>query len=363
MNSKFSNNLGKLASNLEPDCAALTRRSLLVAGSLLVVNLSGCDSGENVVRKIPKVPLVNTGNVTTLSNNQGLPFTFSSPRGVAVDSVGNVYVADTFNYAVKKIDLTNTVTTIASSITQPYGIAVDANNNVYVAETGAQRIRKIDNSGVITVFAGSTTPGSTDAQGALASFWYPMGLAFDASGNLYVADQGNSLIRKIDTLANVTTVAGKAGISGYFDAIGTSAIFYQPTGVAVDANNRLFVADSVNNRIRVVDLTTNMVSTYAGSGAYGNSNDAIAKNASFSNPSGVAVDADGNVYVADQYSNSIRKIDATGVVTTLAGRSSSNFADGQGSAAQFNAPFSVCVDALGRVYVADTFNNKIRLIQ
>jgi streptogramin lyase len=357
MNSKFSNNLGKLASNLEPDCTALTRRSLLVAGSLLVVNLSGCDSGENPVRKVPRAPLVNTGTVSTLVPGAS----FASPHGVAVDSVGNVYVSDTGTGSIKKIDLTNTVTTIASSLNQPYGLAVDANNNVYVAETGAQRIRKIDSSGVVTVFAGSGSAGSANGQGTAASFWYPTGIAIDPNGILYVVDQGSCLIRKIDASANVTTLAGK-GSTGNTNGLGTSASFYQPYGLAVDANNRLFVADTNNNLVRLVDTSTGMVSTYAGSGALGSTNSSTPTGASFFYPSGVAVDADGNVYIADQYSNSIRKIDTTGVVTTLAGFTIGN-ADGQGSAAKFNAPFGVCVDALGRVYVADTFNNKIRLIQ
>ncbi|WP_428329271.1 NHL repeat-containing protein [Mucilaginibacter sp.] len=219
----------------------------------------------------------------------------------------------------------------------------------------------ISTTGVLSVFAGSGVAGSANGAASVATFNYPQGIASDAAGNFYVADQGNNEIRKISPAGAVTTLAGTlvAG-STNATAIGVSALFNAPAGVAVDATNNVYVADYGNNAIRKITVATGAVTTLAGgkSGAANGTGTA----ATFNGPSGVAVDATGNVYVADFLNNQIRKITPAGVVTTLAGSTTAGAVNGTGAAASFNGPRGVAVDASGNVYVADAGNNLIREI-
>jgi fibronectin type 3 domain-containing protein/sugar lactone lactonase YvrE len=304
--------------------------------------------------------------VTTLARSG----TFNNPSGVAVDAAGNIYVADSFNYLIRKITLAGVVTTLAGSGTSgfangtgtaaqfecPVGVALDATGAVYVADSWNHRIRKITPAGVVTTFAGSGTEGYVNRTGTAARFAYPFDVALDATGAVYVADASNNRIRKITPSGVVTTLAGS--IQGYADGTGTEAQFYYLEGVAVDAAGIVYVADTSNNRIRKI-TPAGAVTTLAGSTAgYADGTGAVAQ---FYLPYGVAVDAEGTVYVADTCNNRIRKITPAGVVTTLAG-STRGYADGTGSAAQFYLPYGVAVDAVGTVYVADTGNNRIRKI-
>ena len=238
----------------------------------------------------------------------------------------------------------------------PFGVAVDAAGNVYVADAGNHRIRKVTAAGVVTTLAGSGVAGDDDGTGTAAQFDLPSGVAVDAAGNVYVADAGNHRIRKITAAGVVTTLAGST--FGYLDGTGAAAQFNSPFGVAVDAAGNVYVADTNNERIRKI-TAAGVVTTLAGSTfGYVDGTGAAAK---FNFPLGVAVDAVGNVYVADAQNNRIRKITAAGVVTTLAG-STLGFADGTGAAARFANPFGVAVDAAGNIYVADTANHRIRQI-
>jgi hypothetical protein len=241
----------------------------------------------------------------------------------------------------------------------PTGVATDASGNVYLADSYNHRIRKITPSGVVTTLAGSGSAGFINGTGVESKFKYPYGVAVDLSGNVYVADGYNHRIRKITPSGVVTTLAG-SGIAGYSDGAGTSAEFNVPHGVAVDALGNVYVADVVNNRIRKI-TPAGMVTTLAGSRVQGFT-DGIGIGAQFSGPTGVATDALGNVYVADHNNNRIRKITPTGIVTTLAGSEASGFADGIGILAQFSGPDGVAVDSSGNVYVADSGNNRIRKI-
>ena len=241
----------------------------------------------------------------------------------------------------------------------PTGVAVDAAGNIYVADFNNHRIRKITAAGIVTTLAGSAS-GYTDATGTLARFDNPTGVAVDLAGNVYVADQDNNVIRKITATGIVTTLAGD-GILGYLDdATGTNARFNLPAGVALDAAGNVYVADQNNNRIRKIS-PAGAVTTFAGDGTPGHL-DATGTAAKFFSPTGVAVDAAGNVYVADLNNNRIRKITPAGVVTTLAGDGTNDYLDGVGTAAQFASPQGVAVDAAGNVYVADRDNNRIRKI-
>jgi streptogramin lyase len=307
------------------------------------------------------------------ADGTGAAASFYHPSGVATDASGNVYVADQSNHKIRKITPAGVVTTFAgsgavgaadgigtaASFNSPSGVAVDASGNVYVADLGNHTIRKITSSGVVTTFAGSGAAGAADGTGTTASFNFPTGIAVDALGNVYVADQVNNKIRKITAVGGVTTFAG-SGAAGAADGAGPAASFNFPTGVAVDVSGNVYVADLFNYTIRKITPAA-VVTTFAGSGA-ADAIDGTGPASSFNLPQGVAVDASGNVYVADFGDQKIRKITPAGVVTTLAGSGAIGAADGMGTAASFNSPTGVAADASGNVYVADQNNQKIRKI-
>ena len=321
------------------------------------------------------------GAVTTLAGSGTLgsadgtstAASFNSPAGVAIDASGNVYVADFYNHRIRKITAAGVVTTFAGSGTagftdgtstvanfnSPSGVAVDASGNVYVGDQRNHRIRKITAAGVVTTLAGSGTAGFADGTGTVANFNYPYGVAVDASGNVYVADQSNKRIRKITAAGEVTTLAG-SGTQAFADGTGTAASFNYPTGVTVDASGNVYVADYGNHSIRKI-TAAGVVTTLAGSGTDGYA-DGTGTTTRFSRPLGVAVDASGNVYVADQVNHRIRKITSAGVVTTLAGSGMAALANGTGTAASFYFPQGVALDASGNLYVADFDNHSIRKI-
>jgi len=306
---------------------------------------------------------------------------FNHPTGVAVDSSGNVYVADTDNHRIRKITPERVVTTLAGSGTagfanatgtqaqfnHPLGVAVDSSGNVYVADTDNDRIRKITPAGVVSTLAGSTE-GFADGTANTAKFDYPGDVAVDSSGNVYVADTYNDRIRKItpaDRIEDrvVSTLAG-TGTRDHANGAANTAKFDHPFDVAIDSSGNVYVADTYNHRIRKITpadrIEDRVVSTLAGTGD-ADFADATGNAAKFNQPTSVAVDSSGNVYVADRKNNRIRKITPAGMVSTLAG-STAGFADGTGTAARFNYPTGVAVDSAGNVYVADYASNRIRKI-
>jgi sugar lactone lactonase YvrE len=250
----------------------------------------------------------------------------------------------------------------AAIFNYPQGIASDAAGNLYVADQGNNEIRKITTAGVVTTLSGTLTSGATNATaiGVAALFNGPTGVASDAAGaNVYVADYGNNAIRKIVVATGaVTTLAG--GKAGATNGTGTAAAFNGPAGVAVDGAGNVYVADYLNNQIRVV-TAAGVVTTLAGSTTAGAAN-GTGTAASFNGPRGVAVDAAGNVYVADSGNNLIREITPAGVVTTLAGTGAAGNASGAAGASTFYYPSGITVNAAGAVYVADAVNNLVRKI-
>ena len=336
-------------------------------------NVYVADLGNYTIRKI-----TSSGSVSTLAGLAGISGSvdgtgagarFGAPLGVAVDTAGMVYVADSENHTIRKITPGGTVSTLAglsgssgsadgtgsvARFFNPSDLIVDSAGFIYVADRFNHTIRKITPSGAVTTFAGTALfQGSADGTGGAASFRFPKGLSVDAAGNVYVADTGNSTIRKITPAAVVTTLAGLAGNPGNVDGIGSAARFAFPPDVAVDAAGTLSVADANNSTIRRItpDAT---VSTLAGPADSGGSVDGPGVSARFSNPNGVAVDAAGNVYVADTQNQTIRKITRTGIVSTFAGLPGvPGSAEGLGGAARFSNPYGVTVDTAGNVYVAD----------
>jgi len=300
---------------------------------------------------------------------------FSSPCGVAVDSAGILYVADSSNNRIRKILPDGIASTVAGGVkgyadgvgaaaqfNDPIGIAVDSAGNLYVADTDNHRIRKILPDGTVSTLAGGVK-GRTDGVGTDARFDTPYGVAVDSAGVLYVADSENSQIRKILPDGTVSTLAGSgedgyAGGEDFANGPGDTARFYAPYGIAVDSAGVVYVADTNNNRIRKI-FPDGTVSTLAGSKRDGFV-DGVGGAAQFNLPFGIVVDGTGVIYVADMYNNRIRKILPDGTVSTLAGSGEGGFADGVGKRAEFNEPRGIAIDSAGNLYVADTENNRIR---
>ncbi len=290
-------------------------------------NIYVADTNNNTIRKITP-----TGAVSTFAGKAGSHGSadgtggnarFEFPCSVAVDSAGNVYVVDCVNCTIRKITPTGVVTTFAGRAGSsgsadgagniarfyfPSGVAVDSAGNVYVADSDNDTIRKITPAGLVSTLAGlAGNSGSADGTGNAARFSYPFGVAADGTGNVYVADLDNDTIRKVTPTGLVSTLAGLAGSSGSADGAGSTARFNAPAGVAVDGVGNVYVADSSNHTIRKV-TPTNIVCTWAGLAESSGSTDGTGNAARFSYPFGVAVDSSGNVYVVDSENHTIRKV-------------------------------------------------------
>ncbi len=296
---------------------------------------------------------------------------FRNPNGIAIDASGNVYTAELIGHRIRKITPEGTSTTLAGSGTggyadgtgtsasfnAPAGVAVDASGNVYVADAGNNRIRKITPAGVVTTLAGDGTADYADGTGTAAQFWNPRGITLDGAGNLYVADSHNHRIRKITPEGVVTTLAG-TGIAGHTDGAGTNAQFYIPSAVAADGAGNVYVTDFENHRIRKI-TPSGVVTTLAGDGTEGFA-DGTGTAAKFNRPSGITVDASGNLYISDRGNQRIRKVTPAGTVSTIAGISSYGSQNGPASSARFYHPWGIGIDANHNLYVADEGNHKIR---
>ncbi len=320
--------------------------------------------------------LAGTAGQFGSADGTGSAARFDDPTGVAVDGTGNIYVADTVNDTIRKITPAGVVTTLAGTAGQagnadgigsaarfddPTGVAVDSAGNVYVADEVNDTIRKITPAGVVTTLAGSPGQiGSADGTGSAARFDDPTGVAVDSAGNVYVADRGNDTIREITPAGVVTTLAGSPGQAGSSDGTGSAARFFDPYGVAVDGAGNVYVADTQNETIRII-TPAGVVTTLAGSPGQAGSADGTGSAARFLLPQGLAVDGAGNLYVADTGNYTIPVITPAGVVTTLAGSpGQTSSADGTGSAARFGFPTGIAVDGAGNLYVADFGNDTIR---
>ena len=321
--------------------------------------------------------VAGTAGVSATVDGTGTAAQFTNPASTAVDSNGNIYVSDPSAHVIRKITAAGVVTTFAGTLGSagsadgvgaaarfngPSGVAVDGLGNVYVADTNNHVIRFISTTGTVTTPVGTAGSfGSADGVGAAARFTYPYGVAVDSTGTIYVADTFNHLVRRIAQNGTVSTMGGVAGQRGTTDgALGTSRFAF-PTSIAVDSTGVLYIADSQNSTIRKV-TQANVVTTYAGTaGSFGTADGAALTTARFNQPNGVAVDTAGVVYVADTSAHTIRRISVAGDVTTLAGLAGTvGSADGTGSGARFNQPTGLSIDSVGNLYIADAQNRTIR---
>ena len=310
------------------------------------------------------------------ADGTGASALFSGPQAVAVDAAGNIYVADSGNNTIRVVTPAGVSSTLAGSpgvagsrdgtgsgalFNQPAGIALDAATNVYVADYGNHTIRQVTPAGVVTTIAGSPgVSGSVNATGTSALFFHPLGLAVDSAANIYVADYGNHLIRKITPARVVSTLAGSAGVFGYTNGTGTVAVFYGPEAVAVDQAGNVYVADTGNAALRKI-TPGGAVSALAGTPGSLGSADGTGSNALFFQPVGIAINSATNLYVADYFNNTIRTVTPNGTVTTVAGLPGiAGSTDGANTAARFSGPQGLAVNAAGTVYIADTGNSLIR---
>jgi sugar lactone lactonase YvrE len=335
------------------------------------------DAPSNVVAAPALVTTLAGSGAAAFADGAGLVASFNAPVGVAVDAAGNVYVADSLNHRIRKVTPAGVVSTLAgsgapafaegtggaASFNTPSGVTLDSVGDVYVADTLNHRIRKVTPGGVVSTFAGSGTASHFDGTGAGADFSSPGGVTVDSMGLLYVADTGNHRIRRVTTAGDVVSVVGGSGnpTPGFADGQDSVALFHTPTSVAAAASGNVFIADSDNHRIRALATNTRTVTTPAGS-ATATFADGTGAAAGFDTPRGVAADATGNAYIADSLDHRIRKMTPAGQVTTIAGSGAPGFADGTVDVARFDTPGGIAAGGVGTFYVGDTNNHRIRKI-
>jgi len=308
-------------------------------------------------------------------DGMGTAATFNQPWSCAYGPDGYLYVADSYNNKIRKIKIDGTVSTVAgtgakgntdgagaiTTFDTPYGIAVDNSGNIFVSDIGTDNIRKITPGGTVSTFAGSPTGriGSNDGNDTTASFHNPLGLVTDANGNVYVADGGNNSIRKITAAGVVSTIAG-TGFAGAANGSASTATFNAPLCLAIDGSGNLYVTEMNNYDIRKIDAGGN-VTTIAGTGQAGSS-DGQGTSAAFNFPVGIVSDGQGNLFVTDNGYGTIRMITSTGFVATVAGNGIGTSTDGVGIGSGFSNPLGMAIDPNGNLYVCDNASNKIRKV-
>ncbi len=326
------------------------------------------------------------GNGTAGFSGDGTQATAASinqPAGVAFDGSGNVYLSDYSNNRIRKVSPAGVITTVAGTgiggytgdgaqatnarLNNPNKIAVDPSGNLFIADFGNNVVRKVSTTGVITTIAGTGMAGfnGDGIPATSAKLNHPCDVAFDHSGNIYIADYSNFLIRKISGSGIISTYVG-TGTSGSAGDGGpaTAAQIHFAYAMIFDPSDNLYFADAFNNKIRKV-TPSGMISTYAGTGSPGYSGDGgSATAAQLSNPAGVALDAAGNLYIADDYNNRIRKVTASGTITSVTGNGTAGFMGDGGSAtaAEINQPDDVAMDNSGNLYISDNNNNRVRRV-
>ena len=350
--------------------------------------ISGMGAGALAIF-IPGRIVTFAGHASWIYSGDGGPATAASiylPHGIAVDSLGNLFIADSGNNRIREVAAaTGLISTIAgngssgdtgdggpallATLNGPSSVAVDGAGSIFISDTGNSVIRKIvPSTGIITTVAGTIGILGYSGDGGRATsatFDSPNGIALDASGNMFIADTANNSIRRVDGLTSVVTTVAGTGISGYNgDSIpAKNARLNAPWSVSVDPAGNLYIADQGNHRVRKVD-GTGKITTTAGTGIGNFSGDGkLATVATLNAPASTVIDVAGNIYIADSGNNRVRKISsATGIITTVAGSSSQSFSGdaGPATAAGLYGPYTLAVDGLGNLYIADVFHNRIR---
>ncbi|HVT43358.1 MAG TPA: hypothetical protein VMT00_03110 [Thermoanaerobaculia bacterium] len=299
----------------------------------------------------------------------------SYPIAVAADALGSLYVADSGNHVIKRISPAGEMTIlagmpgvagdvdgvgVAARFRYPSGVAVDIDGTVYVADTANSAIRRIDPGGVVSTVAGKQgEPGVDDGPADLARFGFPTGLALDVHGVLYIADSSNHAIRRIGRDGLVTTIAGRAGHVGYRDGPAHESLLWQPWGLAVDSAGRLIFSDSGSHTIRM--LSTDGVTTLFGSAGSRGSRDGNADQARFDRPTGISIDARDRIFVTDSNNHTLRMIDGAEVVTIGGKAGSPGTADGIEGSSRFNYPFDVEVLGDDRLAIVELIGHALRI--
>jgi sugar lactone lactonase YvrE len=359
--------------------ATLIPLTTLIACSICVAaNLTGGASTDLIIQTV-----AGTG-VPGFSGDGGpaSEARLDSPAAVAIDGSGNLYIADVRNHRIRRVDTEGTISTVAGNgaagfggdggpavqaqLNQPLGVAVDGQGNLYIADTLNNRIRKVDADGAISTVAGNGSEGFGGDGGRAvdAKLSRPVGLIVDAEGTLFIADVFNNRIRKVDTDGTISTVAGD-GEAG-FKGDGGPAIAAQlnrPRDVAVDGDGNVYIADTDNTRIRKV-TPDGIISTVAGNGRVDFSGDGgPAREASLNIPRSVAADVTGRILIADMSNNRIRQVDLEGIITTVAGNGVAGFNGDGGLAieASLSLPRGVRLGRSGAIFIADLDNHRVRL--
>jgi uncharacterized protein (TIGR03437 family) len=356
---------------------AWSYRGLALAACLTIAAVTAC--AQDTIS-------TDAGNgQATYSGDGGMAINaaLNYPKGVAFDSAGNLYVADAENFRVRRVTPAGMISTVAgngvnaysgdggqalaASLSDVTGVAVDQAGNLYIADDSNRVIRKVNTSGIITTIAGVGGVQGYSGDGGPASaamLGRAVALAIDATGNLYYADSVNQVIRKIDLNGIITTVAGNgvSGFSGDGGAANAASLAF-PLGVTVDSNDNIYIADANNNRVRKV--SGGIITTVAGNGSgtfAGDGGQAV--NASLNIPADVAVDFQGNLYVADAGNNRVREVSQAGVISTIAGTDDNGYSGdgGPGTSAMMNYPWGLAISTTGGLYVGDRVNNRVRVL-
>ena len=365
---------GKTASVVSASADSVVVTIPVKAGTGAVSVSIGSKSVTGPVLTYDVVYMVSTlaGSTKGDADGTGPGAQFYQPDGICVDASGNLYVSDAANNKIRKVTSAGVVTTIAGStkgfqdgsaftaqFNQPFGICVNAQGTLYIADYWSHAIRQYTAAGGVTTIMGGTMGYATGGLGT-AEFNNPAGICTDSTGAIYVADAGNSCIRGIYG-GYVFLLAGDPCYSGTTDGVGTGAFFSDPYGLCTDGKGTFYVADTYTQTIRKV-TSDGVVTTIAGRALREGTQDGPGDKATFFQPSAICIDSNGNLYVADTQNHLIRMVTPAGVVSTIAGTANPGHADGIGTAASFNTPFGICVDAQGVIYVSDTDNNTIRKI-